>query len=126
MHEPTPSKLTPYAIGVVAIAVATVVRLLLDPLLGTRFPFATLFFAVLLSSWLGGFGPALLATVLGGVASVRFLLAPREIPFVDSVDNLAGLALYVVVSIGIALIGGAMRSARRAAEASALEAETQR
>ncbi len=48
-----------YGCAVVSIALATWVRLLLDPVLGNDLPFATLLFAVLLTAWYGGVRPAL-------------------------------------------------------------------
>lgn len=119
------NRLKEYGVAGVGILIATAGRLLLDPVLGTRFPFATLFFAVLLSAWYGGFGPALAATVAGAVVSMRFLLPPRDSFTVTGVDSQGGLALYLAVSLGIALLGGAMRLARLRAEALAEEANRQ-
>src|SRR5262245_9107073 len=108
-----------YGVAVLAVVLATVARLLLDPALGTGFPFATLFFAVLVTAWAAGPGPALAATALGAVAAARFLLPPRDRFAVAGFDNQAGLVLYLAVSAGIAIFGGAMHSARRRAEANA-------
>jgi PAS domain-containing protein len=41
-------------------------------------------------------------------------------------DQQVGMALYLSVSLGIALLGGAMRVAQRRAEANLLSARTQR
>jgi hypothetical protein len=51
-----------------AVAVAVAVRLSLDPLLGDRLPFLTLFVAVGAAAWYGGRGPGLLA-LAGGAAA---------------------------------------------------------
>jgi PAS domain S-box-containing protein len=115
-----------YAVAVLSIALATGLRLLLDPLLGSAFPFATLFLAVLVAAWYGGFGPAVAATVLGAVASVWLLLTPHDRPAVSGYEKEAGLALYVAVGFGIAALGGAMRTARQRAEADATTAALQR
>ena len=66
-----------YGFASLAVALATGGRLLLDPLLGTQFPFATVFLAVLVAAWYGAMRPALLAAALGAVASDFFLLPPR-------------------------------------------------
>ena len=115
-----------YGSAVIGVLLATIARLALDPVLGDMFPFATLFFAVLIVAGYGGRGPALLATVLGAVASARFLLPPRDSFAVHGVENQAGLVLYLAISLGIAILGGAMQSARRRAEAHAEEAVRQR
>ena len=66
-----------YGCAIVAIALATWVRLLLDPVLGDQLPVATLFSAVLLAAWYGGRGPALSAAILGIFAADYFLIVPR-------------------------------------------------
>jgi K+-sensing histidine kinase KdpD len=66
-----------YGSAIVCIVVATWVRTLLDSISGNQFPYATLFFAVLLTAWYGGFGPALVAVVLGAMLSAYFLIQPR-------------------------------------------------
>jgi PAS domain S-box-containing protein len=120
------SRFTRYAVAAGSVVVATAIRLSLDPLVGTQFPFATLFFAVLVSAWFGGFGPALLASGCGTLAAAWLLLPPRFQLVVDDPERLGGLALYLAVSLGIASIGGAMRRARGRAEAEAREAATRR
>ncbi len=115
-----------YGLAVASVVVAVAIRLALDPVLGDLFPFATLFFAVLIVAGYAGHGPALLATGLGAVLSARFLLPPRDSLTVRGVENQAGLALYLVVGLGIALFGGALRDARKRARRDADEAVQQR
>jgi K+-sensing histidine kinase KdpD len=66
-----------YGCAFVSVALAIWVRLQLDPVLGEHFPFATVWMAVLVSAWYGGFRPALAAVVLGACASNFFLIAPQ-------------------------------------------------
>ena len=115
-----------YGSAAIVVLLATIARLALDPVLGDLFPFATLFFAVLIVAGYAGRGPALLATVLGAVASARFLLPPRDSFAVHGVENQAGLVLYLTIGLGIAILGGALQTARRRAEADADEAARQR
>ncbi|HUR53847.1 MAG TPA: PAS domain S-box protein [Gemmataceae bacterium] len=110
------------AVGFVALAVA--VRALLGPVLGDQFPFATVFFAVLAAAWVGGRGPAFLALALGAGLSAWFLLPPRTFTAAGG-DQQVGLALYLAIGVGIALLGGAMREARQRAEAAAAETAAQ-
>jgi PAS domain S-box-containing protein len=115
-----------YGLAAASIVVAVALRLLLSPVIGADFPFATLFFAVLFTAGYGGFGPAFLATVLGGLASVALLL-PRDYGFSgEGAVNLGGLVLYTAVSLGIAAIGGALRRAQRRAELTAGEFAAER
>lgn len=110
-----------YTVALIAVAAATALRLALDPVLDTRFPFATVFAAVLVVAWYGGFGPALVASLGGAAAAGWFLLAPRHRFALDDVSTAGGLVLYLAVSLGIAAIGGAMHGARRRAERSVEE-----
>jgi PAS domain S-box-containing protein len=115
-----------YGCAVASIVLATGVRLLLDPVLGDQFPIATLFFAVMLTAWYGGFGPALVSVVLGGIAANYFLLLPRGSFGLKDWDQQVGLVLYLSVGLGIALLGGVMRAAQLRAEASAQAERRQR
>ncbi|MDZ4717400.1 MAG: PAS domain S-box protein [Roseiflexaceae bacterium] len=108
-----------YSCAVLSIMLATWVRLLLDPIVGLGFPFTTLFFAVLFTAWYGGFGAAVAAATLGTLCSAYFVLPPRGTFAVTGLDQQAGLVLYLFTSLGIALLGGSMHTARRRAEASA-------
>ncbi len=121
MSGPSLYLLGRYAIAVAAVAVAVLLRLLLAPLLGDLFPFATLFFAVLFAAWQGGFGPAATAALLGGLLSWWLVLPAQGSFAVHGIANHAGLALYLAVSLAIALFGGAMRKARQRAEANAYQ-----
>ena len=105
-----------YGVAVASIILATGIRLLLDPILGDKFAFTTLFFAVMVAAWYGGFGPAISASVFGAVCAIGLLLPPRGSFTVEGFDNQVGLALYLAGSFGIALLGGSMREAQRRAE----------
>ena len=106
---PLPTTIDPrYAVAVLAVFLATAVRLGLNPLLGSQLPFATLFLAVLVSAWYGGRGPALAATLLGAVASAAFLLPAS--------NRVAGLGFYLIVAAGIVALGGRMHATRFRAE----------
>ena len=104
-----------YVWAVLSIAAAVGLRRLLDPWLGDAYPFATVFFGILLTAWRGGFKPALVAVILGGVAADYFLMPPRG-SFNLNETQLLGLGLYLVTGLGMAALGGVMQQARRLAE----------
>src|SRR5690242_304466 len=63
-----PKKFSPstrYALAIAIVAAATLIRLLLAHLLGPQFPFFSYYIAATATMWLAGFGPALVAVVLG-------------------------------------------------------------
>lgn len=64
-----------YLLSIILVAASIAVTLLLWP--GMReTPFVLLFFAVLLSSWRGGYGPGLTATALSAIISKLFIIEP--------------------------------------------------
>ena len=111
--------------AVASVALAMWVRILLIPVIGYEFPFVTLFFAVLLTSWFGGVRPALLAAILGGLSAEYFLRPPRGSIVIYGLNQQVGIGVYLGLSLGMALLGGGMRSARRKAESGAREARRQ-
>jgi PAS domain S-box-containing protein len=104
-----------YGSAVVSTALAVWIRLLLDPILGDAIPLPTLLLAVLLTAWYGGLRPALLAVVLCAVSADYFLFPPRGSFLLHGEAEYIGMAFFLVVGIGIALIGGAMHAAPAAA-----------
>jgi PAS domain S-box-containing protein len=111
-----------YAGSVAIIVLATLARLALDPVLHDRGALITYYFAVALVAWLGGLGPGLLSLVLGGLAAAFFFMPPRGTLLMERTENQVGLGLYFVTGMIIVVLAEAQRSARRKAEASALEA----
>lgn len=109
----------------ISVSLAVWGRLMLDPLLGNQFPYATLFFAVLVTAAYGGFGPAVVAVLLGALSSTYFLVPPRGSFRLEGRDQVVGMALYLSVSLGIAVLGGVMQGARSRAEAGAQAAQRQ-
>jgi diguanylate cyclase (GGDEF)-like protein len=101
-----------YGCAVVSVALATGIRLLLSPLLGDRSPFLIVLFAVLITAWYAGVRPALVATVLGLLLADYFLIPSRGSFFVHGSDHWAELLLYLVLSVGISILGGKMQAAR--------------
>ena len=92
---------------------AVLLRLLLDPGLNDRLPLPTLFGAVALTVWFGGYRPALLAVVLGYLACDWLFIEPRGTLGIDNARDLIGLCSYLL-SCGIIIgFGQAMHVARR-------------
>ena len=58
-----------YGVAVLAIVVATLLRIPLSAILGTSVPFILYFPAVLFAAWYGGFAAGAVATVLGALAA---------------------------------------------------------
>lgn len=105
------SRVRPYAWAVLGTAIAIICRLLMVPVLGTRFFYGTLYVAVVASAMFGGLGPALVATLLGAVAFDYFMIPPQFAFGLGGIDAQLGLALYLVISA--ILIGFAEKQRRK-------------
>jgi PAS domain S-box-containing protein len=118
-----PARSTPLRYGGAALAVilATAVRLALNPTLGDRQSFITLYLAVILTAGYGGLGPSILALGLGAISGAYFLLAPPGPPDSPWVTDLLGFVLFLAVSTAIVAFGESGRSARRRLEAEIAE-----
>ena len=66
-----------YGVAALAVGVALLVKLLLDPLTVQDTPFLLVFGAIIVSAWYGGLGPGLMATGISVLATDYFFLYPR-------------------------------------------------
>ena len=108
-----------YGLAVAIIALAISGRLLMAPLLGDQFPFAIPCLGILIAARFGGFGPAVAAVILGGIAADYFLIPPRGGFMPTAMDGWVGLLLYAGTGFGIAFLGSSMPAGRARAEAGA-------
>lgn len=112
-----------YGISLFAVAGAIVARWLIDPWLGDNLPFVTVFGAIAIAVWFGGYRPALLASLVSLLACDYLFIEPRGSLNVSGVGDVIGmLAFFLSCSIIIAF-GEALRVARRRAEESRKDAE---
>jgi signal transduction histidine kinase len=93
-----------YALSVGTVALATCLRVVLDPLLGEHHPFTIYFAAVAITAWFAGFGPAVVAIFLAYFAADWFFITPRfqlNLPHFG-IDEFMALAAYLFSSFVIA------------------------
>jgi PAS domain S-box-containing protein len=109
-----------YSVAVLAVGVALVIKLLLDPYTGQH-PFLLLAGAVLVGAWFGGLGPGLLATALATIVADYFFLQPAG-SFTGLSLPAVPLVLFMLQGIMISSLVEALHSARKHAETSAQEA----
>ncbi|HZQ71724.1 MAG TPA: PAS domain-containing protein [Burkholderiales bacterium] len=108
-----------YAVALLAVAAALALRGVLDPLVGRGAATTTIYGAIAIAVWFGGFGPGLLAAVAGYLASNWFFIEPRGSISIDNPRELGQLIGYGFSAALIIGLGGAMHAARRRAEAAA-------
>ena len=107
------SSLKNYTLGLVAVAVAVLLRWVLDPLMGDALPLVTLFGAVAAAVWLGGYRVAIPVTLVGYIASHYLFIEPRGRFDVTDVPNLVGLVAYFFTCTLIIVFGEAARIAQQ-------------
>jgi PAS domain S-box-containing protein len=112
-----------YALAVAATFVALLVRLALQDTLEERAIFATFMIAVAITSGYGGLGPALVATVLGGLAADYFFISPHGGLALGSRGDQISFVSYITVALTFAVVGELRQSALRKAREAARELE---
>ncbi len=97
-------------------------RWLLGSILGEQLPFITFIIAMLFAGWLGGLGPALFATALGGVLALLLFIPPIYQLHLVGTMGTVGMLLFVLTGLTAGLLGESRLRAQARAEASAVEA----
>ncbi|HEX6433084.1 MAG TPA: ATP-binding protein [Gemmatimonadales bacterium] len=115
-------QVSPYLIAFVAVMALAALRVLLTPLLGDQLPFITFFAAVFLSAWMGGLGPAVLATLLSSLLAVFLLLAPLSAPKPLGAAGITGLVLFMAIGLAAGWLGESRIRHQKLAEAAAQNA----
>jgi PAS domain S-box-containing protein len=106
------SWLLAYGAAVIATALAILIRLALNPLIGGEAMRFTMFFpAVLVSAWYGGFRGGMLSIVLSALAADYYFLSSSKSFLIPDADDLATLSIFVVVGFGISLLSHSKRRA---------------
>lgn len=105
-----------YGFAFLSVLLATVLMLLLDPLLAvSKSPFLLFFGAVMVSAWFGGFGPGLLATALSGLLSTYFFLPPLY-SFILDLSGVLRLSLFLLEGVLFSVLAGTLRTAKQRIE----------
>ncbi len=115
-----------YGGAVLVVAVAGVVRWLLQPLLDFNLPLVTFFGAVFLCGWLYGLRPTVLAVLLSAVTANALFFPPVEAAEHGALLNALGLGLFVAIGIGTGILGEGRLRALQRAQAEADEARQAR
>jgi PAS domain S-box-containing protein len=105
-----PGTIRDYALALVATAVATGLRLAIDPyVVGVQY--ITFVPAILVVTLIGGFGAGLLCVVLSAIAAWFFVIPPRLSLYIYDPAEAAGLLLFGLLALFIVIIITRMRIA---------------
>ena len=91
------------------MALAVLLRWVLDPLLAGAFPLVTLFGAVAAAVWIGGYRVAIPVTLLGYLACLYLFIPPRGSLDLSNTSNVVGLIAYLFTCSLIITVGEAAR-----------------
>lgn len=101
-----------YGVALLCVVGALLIRWTLDPWLGNQIPFVTVFGAVAMATWFGGWRPGVVSAVLGFVGVV-WLFLPPERQFTIYKGLVVGGGVGFAVSSGLIIFfGEAMRRAQ--------------
>jgi hypothetical protein len=92
-----------YAAAFGAIALALLTRWALNPVLGERVPYVTLFPAVVFSAYFCGLGPSIVAVILGFAGASWFISPVHFLRNPDLAASIGGLAFLLASGITVAI-----------------------
>ncbi len=121
-----PGTIRAYLLALVSVAVATALRLAIDPYVeGVQF--VTFLFAVIVTTLIGGSGAGLFSVVLSMAAAAFFLYPPRLSFYVEEPGDVLAILLYAVVMLfNVAVITGIRVAGERTRDREALQASKDR
>jgi PAS domain S-box-containing protein len=98
-----------YGVAFLSVALAFVVRWLLDPFLGSQLQLGPVYGAIAIAVWFGGWRPALAATIIGYIGAQYLFVDPRYTLDVGSPRFYAGMVGYCLSCGIIVYLGEALR-----------------
>jgi signal transduction histidine kinase len=113
--------LRPYAAAFLASALALILTLLVDDPRVEPNTLLLFLAAVMCSSWYGGIGPGIVATVLTGIGALYFYIPPFLSPLFNEQSALR-LAEFIAVSVLISILNETRRRSQARAEQASAEA----
>ncbi len=123
MKERLQTAATDCGIAVGGVAIALVVRQLLDRWLHDQQPFSTFYFAVFFAAWFGGIVPATLALLLAALAGDYFFIARRHSLLMHDFNDISRMIVFVAVGCCAIGFSQAQRVAQQRAEGAMLRAK---
>jgi PAS domain S-box-containing protein len=101
-----------YVVAVLLVASAVLTKLLLFHSVGAAVPFALFYAVVTASTWTGGAGPGLLATVFAAAAALFFFIPTPGSFYVQDPTKAGRVALFVAESLALISLTSIYRKSR--------------
>lgn len=121
-----PSIVARYTFTIVAVIVASLLRLALNPLLGDAVPFILFYPTVVLCAWFGGIRPGLLAAILSGLFTWYLFFLPHYSFTIGDRTAPVQLLVFLLASVLISLLAESLHRARRESETNVAKEREQR
>lgn len=102
-----------YAIAVVAVVAAWLLRVWLDPYVPGYVPFSTFYLAVIVTGWLAGFGPSAVATMLSAVIARLNYMEPTGSLEIQTVLQAVSIGMFVIAGLIIGAVTAALHASLR-------------
>ena len=115
---PLEGRLRQYIVAILAGVLSVLVRASLEPILLDDNPFIMAMFAVIAVAWYAGFWPALVTLAVSVLSIAYFILGPQNSLMIQGLSHQLGIALFVFLGFGCALLGESQRRAKQRAEES--------
>jgi PAS domain S-box-containing protein len=110
-------------ITVLSVAIASAIRVLLEPVLSDRAAFQLYTLAVMVSAWVGGRWSGLAATALATVVGIWLFVEPFSVAQVRDARGIAQILLFAGTGVAISFLAGQLHDSRLAAESEARNAK---
>ncbi|HJX27121.1 MAG TPA: HAMP domain-containing sensor histidine kinase [Thermoanaerobaculia bacterium] len=105
-----------HGLALLIVALATLLRVWLTPLVGPTVPFILFYPAVMLAGWAGGMRPGLTATLASALIAWYLFIPPFQSFAVPTPAVLFQLAVFILFGALLSFLNGALHRAREAAE----------
>ncbi|MDI1447009.1 PAS domain S-box protein [Polyangium sp. 6x1] len=112
-----------YGVAIAAVAVVTLIRVALVPVLGEHSPFLIFTLAVMVAAWYGGLRAAILATLLGALSATFFILHPQLSLELSMATARAQLVFFLCTSAGLSYLTNLLHRALARAEVAEQKAQ---
>lgn len=114
-----------YALVVILVTAATLLRYWLAPYLPEAVIFLTYYPAVMIAALLGGLGPGILATVLAATCANYFFLSPVGVFTIANRRDLLALLMFIAIGLAISWLASTLEQTREEAAATLRQSENE-
>jgi PAS domain S-box-containing protein len=108
-----------YFVAVLITALSAALGILLFPLFGAVPVFLILISSVMFNAMFGGFGPGVLATIIGALAGKYFFIDPKHSLAIYNLQDSVVLIVFGVIGLQISWLSDTLRSSKKRVEANA-------